>query len=713
MSPDLPKTPSWKRTAPFRLGDLEVLPASGELRGRRGVERLRPLLMDILLRLAADPGEVVRRETLLEDVWPRRMVNDEVLSRAIAELRTALGDDARVARYIETLPKLGYRLVVPVQPIAPVVPMVVVDETPRSPPPEAAQVPRLSWATAAGWAALVIVAIALWWTLGRPRETAPGAANLESRLGAARPLTSDPSLELGPRFSPDGQRVAFALTDGNESRIVVQTLDGSSRQFVGGLEGLTRLSPIFFPDGRRLAFWKGGKEDCAIVEHDLESGLERTLVDCTLAPRSRFDLSRDGRWLVFSGNSRKQFPAGLWVVEVGRAAPVALTSPEPGAGDDLHPRFGPDGKRIAFFRGSESHKRPWIVARDNGSTARAIGKIDGLAYGLAWLGPEGPLLAAGDWFGFRALNVIDVSSGEARLAGARGARFPDVGPRGEIVFENAVYAANLWPFDPRRGKSDGAVWRSTRYSNQPEFSPDGKLATFASNRDGTDAIYVAAVQGDARRIAFGEAHRYMRPHWSADGRWVYAVRTTANPGGIAIQEGIRIPAEGGTAEVLANLGRAVNDVRDGGDGNLYWGELSGNVMRLMRAPLTQLDKGERLPLPLMSQYQIHSGRVAFAQPQIPKLTACRLDTLACEPIDLELAEAELYHWTLAARSIYLRQRDKGEARLARYDFAARRVDQSWPFAPTGAGTSIAVSPDEALLLVAREEPPAIDLMLAR
>src|SRR5436190_21692197 len=117
VTDDLPKI-SWKHARPFRVGDFEVLPASGELLGRRGTQRVRPLLMDILLRLAAQPGEVVRRETLLEDVWSRRMVNDEVLSRAIAELRTALGDDARGARYIETLPKLGYRLVAPVHDLA-------------------------------------------------------------------------------------------------------------------------------------------------------------------------------------------------------------------------------------------------------------------------------------------------------------------------------------------------------------------------------------------------------------------------------------------------------------------------------------------------------------------------------------------------------------------------------------------------------------------
>jgi Tol biopolymer transport system component/DNA-binding winged helix-turn-helix (wHTH) protein len=659
--------------------------------------------MDVLLRLAAEPGEVVRRETLLEDVWPRRMVNDEVLSRAIAELRTALGDDARVARYIETLPKLGYRLVAPVEPLVEQAPAPSALED----APSVARPARVRWVAAA--IVLATIAAAAW--LARPVPS--GDAGLEARLAAARPLTSDPALELAPRFSPDGARVVFALAEGNEARIVVQSLDGSSRQFVGGLEGLTRLSPVFFPDGRRIAYWKAGKDDCAIVEHDLASGLERKLLDCSHSPRSRFDLSPDGRWLVFSGTTRKQFPSGLWVVEIDRGAPVALTTPEPGTGDDLFPRFSPDGRRIAFFRGSESHRRPWMVARGDAASARAVSPVEGLVYGAAWLGKDGPLLVAADWLGFRALNVVDVASGEARLAGARGARFPDVGPRGEVAYENAVYSANLWPVDADGAPASQPLWRSTRYSNQPEFSPDGRRVAFASNRDGFDAIYVGEPGGEARRVAFGEAHRYLRPHWSADGRSIHAVRSTTDAAGATVQEAVRIPADGGPAEVLAALGRAVNDVRDGGDGNIYWGELTGNAMRLLRAPAADLARSERLPVPLVSQYQIQAGRLAFLQPQLARLTLCRLDTLACEPAALEIPDADVYHWALGARSVFLRVREQGVARLARYDIAGRAIARSTPFAPSGAGSSIAPSPDESRLLVVREEGPAIDLMLAR
>jgi dipeptidyl aminopeptidase/acylaminoacyl peptidase len=351
------------------------------------------------------------------------------------------------------------------------------------------------------------------------------------------------------------------------------------------------------------------------------------------------------------------------------------------------------------------------VTRGEAGSAHVLARQEGLSYGLAWRGND-TVIAAADWFGFRAINVIDVASGQARLAGARGARFPDAGPHGEVVWENAVYGSNLWPMDARGKVADKPLWRSTRYTTQPAFSPDGKRVLFASNRDGVDAIYVAALDGEPRRVAFGENQRYLRPHWSSDGRSIYAIRSALSLGA-GVQEAVRIPVDGGPAEILAPLGHTVNDVREGGDGKLYWGELSSHAMRLMRAPLGDLAHPERLPTPLVSNYQIDSGRLVYAQPQLPGLTLCRLDTLACEPLGLDISEVDVYHWLLARRSVYLRHREDDNARLARFDLATRRIAQHWDLTPSGAGASIAVSPDESQLLVAREEGPAIDLMIAR
>ena len=712
---DLPKTSGWRREAPFRLGDLEVLPASGELRSPEGTQRVRPLLMDILVRLAAEPGEVVRRETLLEDVWPRRMVNDEVLSRAIAELRTALGDDARGARYIETLPKLGYRLVAPVHDLA-----TVLD--PPTPPLAAAAndaarpLPRPSWPKLAAALALVLVMLAgaIAWHL---RTRAPDPAELEARLLAARPFTSDPALEVGPRFSPDGKHVAFSLVEGDESRVVVQDVDGSKRQFIGNLEGHARLNPVFLPDGRRIAYWKSDGSECAIVRHDLDSGLEEKLLDCALKPRTRFDISRDGRWLVFAGVQRAQFPASLWLLEIGASAgPVPLTSTEPGRGEDVWPRFSPDATQVVFFRGSGANRMPYLVQRGDPASARAITKMEGQAYGAAWLGDSGPLVAAGDWLGFRALHALDLRDGAIRLLGARGARFPEIGPNGEIVYESATYSSNVWMLDPASGKTEGPLWLSTRYTTQPEFSPDGRSIAFASNRDGIDAIYVSALGGTPRRIAAGEGMRYATPHWSRDGRYVYAARyVVRKPAGTTLDQVVRIPAEGGGAEQLAALGDRVDDIVEADDGRVYFAERDGHAMRLSRAPMNDLSRIERLPFPVVSRYRIAAGRLVFTQPNLKVLTSCRLDTLACEPLPgLSLGDFDHDYWAVGPRSIFLRiVGADGKLRLARYDLETRKLTQSWDLAPNANGASIAISPDESRVAVVREEPPAIDLMIAR
>jgi len=72
--------------------------------------RLEPKPATVLAKLIAIEGRVVRKEDLLDAAWPGQFVTEEVLTNAIFQLRKALDDDAREPRYIETIPKRGYRL---------------------------------------------------------------------------------------------------------------------------------------------------------------------------------------------------------------------------------------------------------------------------------------------------------------------------------------------------------------------------------------------------------------------------------------------------------------------------------------------------------------------------------------------------------------------------------------------------------------------------
>jgi len=100
--------------ARLQVGPWTVVPSANELCRSEGTAHLEPKAMAVLLLLAARAGEAVSREALLDAVWPRIVVGDEALTQVVIKLRKALGDDPRAPRYIETIPKRGYRLIAPV-----------------------------------------------------------------------------------------------------------------------------------------------------------------------------------------------------------------------------------------------------------------------------------------------------------------------------------------------------------------------------------------------------------------------------------------------------------------------------------------------------------------------------------------------------------------------------------------------------------------------
>jgi len=99
----------------FRLGEWSVRQAEGVLCSEDRSVRLEPRIMDVLACLATDPGRVVTKEELLAVVWGGTFVEEGALPQAIHSLRKALGDDARQSRYVQTIPKRGYRLLAPVE----------------------------------------------------------------------------------------------------------------------------------------------------------------------------------------------------------------------------------------------------------------------------------------------------------------------------------------------------------------------------------------------------------------------------------------------------------------------------------------------------------------------------------------------------------------------------------------------------------------------
>jgi TolB-like protein len=98
----------------YMLGNWKVeIDASLLCRDKQSIH-LEPKVMDVLNYFALHQGELVTREALERDVWRGALVGYDSVTSAVIKLRRALGDDARNPKYIATVPKRGYRLIVPV-----------------------------------------------------------------------------------------------------------------------------------------------------------------------------------------------------------------------------------------------------------------------------------------------------------------------------------------------------------------------------------------------------------------------------------------------------------------------------------------------------------------------------------------------------------------------------------------------------------------------
>lgn len=196
----------------IRFGAFELDVEGGELR-KHGIRlRLADQPFRILLHLLQHPGKVVTREELRTLLWGEDTFVDfdHGLNAAINKIRETLGDSAASPRYIETVPRRGYRFIADLAlPPIPRPEEVSAPPAQEPAPSSPAQLPvtpraRRHWRWAAGVAVIVLLAfgVGAWWGIDRSTASVP-QYNL-------RPLTDDAGLTTIPAVSPDGKLVAYA-----------------------------------------------------------------------------------------------------------------------------------------------------------------------------------------------------------------------------------------------------------------------------------------------------------------------------------------------------------------------------------------------------------------------------------------------------------------------------------------------------------------------
>ncbi len=513
----------------FQVGEWSVHPTLNRL-SRAGQEvRVEPKVMQVLELLAGTPGELVTRDTLVARVWPDVFVSDDVLHRAIRELRRIFGDDSSNPTYIETIRKRGYRLIAPVQraPVEAPVPVAI---------PQAAPQPRRSnvFMAAASITLAAALGAVVYALASRPAETESASDSI--RFVA---MTSASVNETDPALSPDGARLAFAMrpdpSNPRESApadIYITTGAGRTPERVIAHPADDRY-PSWSADASALAFIRLDAATCDVMLFTFADRRERRVGACGNFEEPRVSWSADGEWLVESFAPGPDPIRGWQIARISTRTGVReeLTLPNPGTLGDYSPSVSPDGTRIAFVRGLNGATADLHIVPFAGGTPVRVTWDNQDVVGVDWSADGHSLFYSTDRAGGYTVWRVPVGGGTPQLVvgGAAKLKHPSVSrASGRVAYESWSYEINLWesPITDRLDLEGDLsptlrplIRTSDQWNHSPDLSPDGTRVAFISTRSGGAELWTSDRDGaDARQLTtFGRA-AFRQPRWSPDGR---------------------------------------------------------------------------------------------------------------------------------------------------------------------------------------------------
>jgi Tol biopolymer transport system component/DNA-binding winged helix-turn-helix (wHTH) protein len=698
-------------TCTIRFGPFEADLDTAELRKEGAKLALQIQPFQVLAFLLKRPGELVTREQLRSRVWPEDTFVDfdHALNTSIAKIRLALGDDAEHPKYIETLPRRGYRFIAAV-------------ETLRTEPPaaELANAPgrkiraRWLWAVVAAAAAGLLFTLVAWRLDRNPLQLPPASIEVV-------PVVALHGSQASPAFSPDGNQVAFGEYEGEDGAIYTAFIGGDKPLRLTVKSGV--CCPTWSPDNRQIAFMRFLEKGFSINVISALGGAEKILYTTGSGLRgmcAHLDWSPDGKLLAFSEPraDRSNNPR-ITLISLDDLSVRPLTSsiaPE----YDCQPAFSPDGSRVAFERGSVGGlSKDLFVIPVSGGEPRRLTFDNSWGGSPAWTQDGADIVFSSNRGGPMTLWRVSATGGPPRpVAGVSAMAYaPSISRKGNLLaYEHDTFTTGIWRISlkDKTHLSDRAtrlISARGMINTRPSFSPDGKKVVFESDRmgfsdiwycdsDGSNCVQLTSLHGtagtarwspDGHRIAFefqsqhyydvyvlevpdGRPRRLLTfseadngaPNWSRDGNWIYFY-SSHEKGPLQLW---KVPFQGGTpVRVTKNGGVYATESEDGRF--LYYSKMEQSG--IWKMPLN--GGGEERVLDQPEGY-------------------------------------EWFNWTVAPGGIYfVTQTDAQKSTIGFFDFATRKravidIVEKLRF-------GLALSPDSKSLLYSRTDSEDYEVMLVK
>jgi Tol biopolymer transport system component/DNA-binding winged helix-turn-helix (wHTH) protein len=525
-----------------RFQDFEVHLDSGELYKSGHKVKLSGQPMHILTILLERPGHPVTRDEIQKRLWPDTFVDvDHSLNAAVNRIREVLGDSAEKPRYIETLPRRGYRFICEVRGGS-----NAFAATANTPSPSSAI--RRRWVQVAS--VILAMATAAGWFVHR--VSIPKSSRTQPIISR---LTFEEGLQTGGTWSPDGRFVAYSAVRAGKSDIWVRQVIGGAPVQITKASG-NNWQPDWSPDGKSIAYRsEGGDGGLFTMPAQGSDNLRRKISDFGVYPR----WSPDGKQILFLSVG---FAAvgGVFVQDVdGSSQPKEAMAKVAKQTSVMSAIWHPDGKRITvwgwtieptalpkFWTGDTRAGSEPVQTRVSSALAALANNLAGEHTGswadadfrFAW-GPEGNAL----YFerSFRGAKNIWRMTVDPRTLEATGLDRVTTGPENEsdfalssdskkILFTSDSNRIQAWtfPFDAAQGLLTGSGESATSESMeawQGAMSPDATRLLFSTKRAGKWELWEKSLVSGAETPLLAE-DEYVRnePQWSPDGSKVVYVR---------------------------------------------------------------------------------------------------------------------------------------------------------------------------------------------
>jgi Tol biopolymer transport system component len=601
--------------------------------------------MALLQRLAGCAPRPATRDELLETVWSDVVVADDALTTAVSKLRRAFASADPETDYVETVPKVGYRLVAPVGPVAGDAPTGLAGPAARDPAgvgpggsegdaTERRGVPPSALLAASVLVGGLVLAGWLLWPEVPPRPGDEPRANPEWTPEGApaglriRPVTSSPGLEVEPAFAPvgGGDRIAFSWKGPQSPEDSPEGSDQGSGggnwdvwvQVPGGGEPLRLTTdpgsdhyPTWSPDGRSLAFARFAGGDCTLLRVPAQGGSEAEIGPCL--DLTGMAWAPNGETLYLAERADATEPFRIVALRLAGLERRVLTAPDRGSVGDVGVAPSPDGATLAIRRspvlGVEDvwlvPAVDWAADRIAGREARRLTHDALKIHGLDWAPDGRSLVYSSNRGGLFSLWRVPADGGEPTWLGASGGDLdaPSVGPDGRrIVYEQwqdevNLYRLELEPDEPpaptaNPDAASGPVWApelvaaSTRWDFQPAVAPGGDRLAFVSDRSASAEIWVAPFGSRRGNAGTPEQRTSLGGPYTTSPRWDPTGRRLAFDARIGGNADVHVlDAEGARPRRLTT--DPAEDVAPSWslDGEaIYFGSSRGGAWRVWRTP---------------------------------------------------------------------------------------------------------------------------------